>query len=234
MFTFSLFGKFSDLVCGISTRSMGDMRIKGYRTSFFQEQNIDFSRAISLNQVHGASIVHVGESDIGKKKHYADGLVTEEKNIFLSVLTADCVPIFFYESKIGICGIVHAGWKGTLKGISGAMIEKIVKLGGRVEKIIVGIGPHIADCCYSITKKRKKQFERIFGEDERMIIEKDGKYYLDLAYTNMSQIIKRGIDRKHIDAPICCTGCQSDLFFSFRKGSKESFGEMMNVIGMRK
>src|SRR5436305_15322818 len=51
-------------------------------------------RIITMKQVHGDHIVEVKETKT-KEAGEADGMVTREKNAYLGVLTADCVPILF-------------------------------------------------------------------------------------------------------------------------------------------
>ena len=40
------------------------------------------------------------------------------KNLSIGVLTADCVPILFYDPNKKIIGCAHSGWKGALKWYS--------------------------------------------------------------------------------------------------------------------
>jgi len=56
---------------------------------------------------------------------------------------------------------------------------------------------------------------------------------LDIGYVNLLQLRKSGIPNTHIDARVMCTSCQHNLYYSFRKDTKETFGEMLGVIGVR-
>jgi polyphenol oxidase len=38
-------------------------------------------------------------------------LITSEKDLVLSVLVADCVPIIFYDEIKNIIAVAHAGWR---------------------------------------------------------------------------------------------------------------------------
>ena len=44
-------------------------------------------------------------------------MITNKQNIAISILTADCAPILFYDPKKNIIGPAHAGWKGAYKKI---------------------------------------------------------------------------------------------------------------------
>jgi len=227
----SLLFQFPNLIHGTSMRILGDMRKPGKINAFLKKLNIDTSKIISLKQIHSANIVTAEKCET-YNKIYADGLVTEKQNIFLTVITADCVPIFFYEQKKKICGIVHAGWKGTLSKISVEMIKKIKNKGGEEKNIYVGIGPYIGSCCYKVGKDRADLFKKSFGVNSKILINKFGKWHVDIGKANIHSLIKHGILRKNIENSMFCTSCKSDSFFSFRK-NKEEFGEMMSIIGIK-
>ena len=80
-------------------------------------------RIVTMQQVHGEHIVEVNDKKL-KEAGEADGVVTGEPDIFLAVLTADCVPLLFIAPKQRRVAAVHAGWRGTLAGIA----EKTVRL----------------------------------------------------------------------------------------------------------
>jgi len=47
-----------------------------------------------------------------------DAIVTNVRGIIIGVNTADCVPVAFSDSRAGIIGIAHAGWRGAANGIT--------------------------------------------------------------------------------------------------------------------
>jgi copper oxidase (laccase) domain-containing protein len=56
---------------------------------------------------------------------------------------------------------------------------------------------------------------------------------LDLRKANRSQLLAAGLRAKNIFTTDLCTGCRTDLFFSYRKEGPQS-GRMLSVIGVRK
>lgn len=151
-----------------------------------------------------------------------DSLITSVKGVALGIRTADCCPILFYEPGAKIIAAVHAGWKGSLLGISGKMVGEIGKMGGIREKITCVIGPHICSKCYGIPKERQKLFE---ARDV-----KGGS--LDLTTVNLDQLLKEGVRKENIEIMPDCTFHQNERFFSYRKNQKsENYGEMLAYIG---
>src|SRR6266545_4913459 len=80
-------------------------------------------RIVTMCQVHGDNIVEVKDKKL-KEAGEADGMMTATADVYLGVLTADCVPLLFVAPKQKLVAAVHAGWRGTLAGIA----EKAVKL----------------------------------------------------------------------------------------------------------
>lgn len=240
--------KFKNLIHGFTTREEGDFRDLRSWGQMTQSQaavnpcgkcnlgdnkidllRIDRRRFILPEQVHADKIALVGKKNRGKVIKGVDGLITHEGEVVLGVTTADCLPILFYEPKEKIVAIVHAGWKGSLKGITLRMVKKIRELGGDPVEVIAAIGPHIKKCCYDIDKKRGLMFKKEFGR--KVIIRRDDKSFLDLTKVNLSQLLESGIKEKNIETSLFCTHCNDSLFFSYRR-EKEDYGEMLSMIGM--
>jgi copper oxidase (laccase) domain-containing protein len=75
-----------------------------------------------MKQVHGDDIVEVADTSI-KEAGAAGAMVTAEPNVFLGVLSADCVPILFVAPKERLVAAVHAGWRGTHAGIGAKTVK---------------------------------------------------------------------------------------------------------------
>ena len=98
------------------------------------------------------------KNKLSKKKYLYDGVVTNKKNLILSILTADCAAILFYDPKKLIIGACHAGWKGAFSGIIENTLKNMAALGSKAEDIKCAIGPCIGEKSYYV----KKDFYKIF------------------------------------------------------------------------
>ena len=74
-------------------------------------------RVVTMKQVHGEQVAEVTDTNV-KEAGEADAMVTAKANVFLGVLTADCVPILMIAPKQRLAAAVHAGWRGSLAGIA--------------------------------------------------------------------------------------------------------------------
>ena len=86
-----------------------------------------------------------------------DALVTRLPNVAIGVFTADCVPILLCEPKSGLIAAVHAGWKGTAKGIVAKAIETMVDEGADRSGIEAVVGASICQTCLPSQRHRLAQ-----------------------------------------------------------------------------
>ncbi len=211
------------------------------KKSFLRNKNInnfisvlgfDLKDLVMMEQVHKDKIRFVKDEDIGRVVPGVDGLVTNQPKIMLGVKTADCLPILFYDPETKVIGAVHAGWKRILAKIPQKTIDVMIKMGCSPLNIIVGIGPHIGKCCYSINRERAQKFMAEFGNLKGMLRRKKGEYYLDLMVPTKNQLIDSGVGEVNILSDSVCNSCHLDEFFSFRKDTAKNYGEMLSVIGL--
>ncbi len=232
---FSMFRQFHNVVCVVSTRILGNLNVGNLPITnalpLLDKFHINRNEFVSMRQTHSSHIAYVDSSSIAQCMPDTDGLVTQQPNVFLGVNAADCVPVFFYNPQAGIVGVVHAGWRGTLNNIYVMLISEMIRRGARSEDIYAAIGPHIGGCCYSVLPDRAKLFAKTF--DSSVVFKQSSSWHLDLGRASIALLQHLGILLDHIDAPITCTSCQNDQFYSYRKNKENGYGEMLGVIGRR-
>ena len=81
---------------------------------------------ITLNQKHTNNVVYFGNKKSVQNKLFGDALVSQIKNVGLSILAADCAPVLFYNPEKKIIGCAHSGWKGALNGIIRNTVKKLM------------------------------------------------------------------------------------------------------------
>jgi len=195
-------------------------------------------RLLTINQVHGDDVLVIDKpvkniSDMSKTS--ADAIITNQYGVAIGVMTADCVPIILVDTVKKVIGMVHAGWKGTVKGVIPRTLEKMVKQFGSDKKaILAAIGPSIGQCCYEVDRSVVKEFG-VTGSDsgDNEFIKKEGDgWRIDLKRANLNQLLSAGILEKNISMESICTSCRNDLFFSYRADGKKT-GRQLNFIVMK-
>ncbi len=186
-----------------------------------------------LWQVHSARVV-VAEAPNGPRDHQgqADALITDRPEVSLVLRFADCLPIMLYDPRRPAVGVIHAGWRGSLQKVVAAAVEAMSeRYGSRPADLIAGIGPGVGPCHYAVGPEVVAQTRAAFnGTAERLLVERDGRSYLDLWAANRVALERAGVEQ--IEAAEMCTVCNSQDFFSHRAtgGLTGRFG---GLIGLR-
>lgn len=188
-------------------------------------------RIVTMRQVHGDQILEVKDKRL-KEAGEADGMVTEEKGVFLGVLTADCVPILFTVSGKKLAAVVHAGWRGSLAGIAPKMVAYLGKrYGAQPDSMEAALGPAVGGCCYEIGPDVSLPLTQKWGDPaERSLHTKGDKTFLDLRGFNSLLLAQAGVPPRNIFNVGPCTSCAAGDFFSYRRGRKET-GRQLSFIG---
>ena len=97
------------------------------------EVAIGDGRGHAVRQRHGADVLRVDTGAPADRSQMAkaDGLVTTEPGLGLSILTADCLPLLLAEAGGKVVGACHAGWRGAARGIVDATVRAMRDAGAR-------------------------------------------------------------------------------------------------------
>ncbi|MCA1053433.1 peptidoglycan editing factor PgeF [Rossellomorea aquimaris] len=251
-------GRFPGLIAGISTRHGGvsedsfdsmnmglhvgddQEKVRENRSLLSDSLGFPLERWVGAEQTHGHSIWEVTPPDMGKGSHsYAtsikdtDGLMTDNRDLLLTMCYADCVPLYLLDGQTGRIGVAHAGWKGTVEEIGPAMVKAFMKKGSLVKDIEVVIGPSICEKCYVVDDRVLDRVKKVL-EDETDLpynLKEEGQYHLDLKKVNKRLLLQSGLQETQIQTSGYCSSCSND-FFSYRRDQGKT-GRMMSFIGLK-
>jgi YfiH family protein len=178
---------------------------------------------VFARQVHGASVRVVGHADRGSGAFSlddavgsvgdaggADALVTTVPGVVLAILTADCVPIVLHDPVAGVLACVHAGWRGTVAGVTAAAVAAMRDLGARPSDIVAGLGPAIAADRYQVGPDVHQAVTRSFGPAASAFIRPDpttpDRWLLDLWAANRHALRESGVPAPQIHTTTFPTG----------------------------
>jgi YfiH family protein len=182
---------------------------------------------VFARQVHGAGVAVVTGSDrgsgacsLGDAIDDTDALVTTSPGVVLAILTADCVPIVLHDPVGGVLACVHAGWRGTVAGVTAAALAAMRDLGTRPADVIAGIGPAIGADRYQVGPDVHEAVTRTFGPAAAGFIRPDpsapGHWLLDLPSASRHALRQAGVPGGQIHATDQVTGPDPGRFFSDR------------------
>ena len=150
-----------------------------------------------------------------------DGLITAEKNIVLSIIAADCVPVYLVDEKADVVGLLHCGRKSAAGMLIHNAVEHMKELGAVPQDIQVIVGSHICSKCYEVGEEVRTEYAKVFAPKElESLFEQCRKsIYLSLTETIRLKAIAEGIDDKKITAVNDCT-CHDAAYYSYRRGDR--------------
>lgn len=193
---------------------------------------------VCSDQTHTTNVLRVGKEQCGigvtREKPYTDvdGLITNEPGVVLATFYADCVPLYFVDTKNKAIGLSHSGWKGTVGRMGQATLQLMTEeFGTNPTDVVAAIGPSICQDCYEVSEDVAEQFADEFRnhQDEILINKGKGKYLLDLWKANEIVLTEAGVKKDNIAVTNICTCCNPALLFSHRAshGKRGNLGAFM-------
>jgi YfiH family protein len=167
-----------------------------------------------LKQVHSAQITKDREWQAGIE---SDGLLLEKPGAVAVIQTADCVPLFFFNSDFTVGGVIHVGWRGLCQGIEKSLLEMIP---GEKKSYYFYLGPAIEKKCYPVGEELYRLFSDKPYVDKIFTPRRDGKYLFDLKSGLIMSLLNAGIAADQIQDCSLCTFCLPNRFPSYRRDGK--------------
>lgn len=193
-----------------------------------------------MHTPHEDDIAVIDGSMIGKGMNESesavevDAFITRERDIFLCLLTADCLPITVYDPEKNVIALAHLGWRSTAQYLSKKLIERLVKaFGTDPAKLQVEIGPGIH--VESYVKEVTENMERPEWPEPYLQWIDTTKFRMDIVAANQDQIVSAGVDVNRITISSIDTAADVEYFSHYReKRTGEPEARFMTVIGMKK
>ncbi len=182
-------------------------------------------RFVVMDQEHGDAIHLIRD---GERAIHGDGIIMIERNAAGIVKTADCLPIIIADAGSPMAGIVHAGWRGTVRKITLKAVQKMMELGAARENLIVLMGPSIGSCCYEVKEDVYSIFDNR-GFSGKVFRRSGDAVYLDIREANRELLLREGITGIY-DVNLC-TYCSGGLFVSYRRGERSS--RQINFVSIK-
>ncbi len=240
---------FSTRLGGVSPAPMDSLNLGANRgdapanvrenfSRFCAAAGTDVNALVKNHQIHSDIIRPVTRADVmecpeAPGTFEADGLITDEPGVCLTIFSGDCIPILLYDPARRCVAAVHAGWRGTAIGAAARAAEAMVRdYGCKAEHILAAIGPGIDVCCFETHADVPDGLRAGMGTDARPFIRplpRAGKFSVDLKGANAKWLERAGLLPEHIAVCSACTACNLDVFWSHRVQGTER-GSMAAMI----
>lgn len=176
---------------------------------------------IFANQVHGDTIMMIDKKP--EETPSVDAFITNKSNLTLAVRVADCQGVLVFDPIQKAIAAIHSGWRGSAVNIIGKTIEKLKKeYGSNSKDLVVGISPSLGPCCteFSNPKKELPEFVHPYIKG----------HHVDFWSLSIDQLKAEGISENQIEKPTECTKCNSDQFYSHRKGDEGRMAVFISLV----
>ncbi len=223
-------GIFSGLNCGQGSSDQDDV-VQMNRHMVASALGVADDHLATLYQIHSPKVVTLDAPLTGPRPQ-ADAMVTATKGIALGILTADCAPILFYDRSSQTIGAAHAGWKGALHGVIGAVIRAMEALGAERQTIHATVGPCISQQSYEVGQEFLEAFtteDMRFGEFFAQ--GKEDRYQFDLPRFCLHQLRAENIGQANWSGQ--CTYADENRFYSYRRTTHKGepdYGRQISTI----
>ncbi|WP_448375290.1 peptidoglycan editing factor PgeF [Fervidobacterium sp.] len=197
--------------------------------------NISPNKCVFSHQTHSKNVKVVTGEDIGepywnRKLKEVDGLITNDKELFLVTTYADCMPIIAYDPMKRVVGVAHSGWRGTLLEIGKELVLKMnEEFGCNPEELFVTVGPSIGPESFEVGPDVAAEFFMKFGKDVLRKIDGNEKIHVDL--WKAVEITLKSVGVVHLEFSNIDTYKHTEYFYSYRREkTKKRFAVIVGIV----
>ncbi len=226
---------YKSLNLGFNTND-SELNVQYNRKIIAKYFNIDYPNLVILNQTHSNKVITISKNNYAQSLT-GDALVTNEPNLALGVLTADCTPILIADIHNNIIAAIHAGWRSSYSGIIQNTINSMKILGANNYNMIAIIGPTIGQKNYEVDADFKNNFVKINQHYNNFFTKQDkqDKFLFNLSALNLYQLEQLEVKASNLNL---CTYEKSSEFFSYRRSimheNKTDCGRQISAIMLQK
>jgi YfiH family protein len=178
-----------------------------------------------VRQVHGRAVRVVRRDDPASagsgQLPDGDAIVSNVPGTTLAVVVADCVPLLLVDPRAGAAAAIHAGWRGTCAGVTGAAVDAMCDAWATdPADLWAAIGPSIGPSDYEVGDSVLEAFtDAGHGHATRRWFTRgeDGRLTLDLWRANVDQLVSAGVRRERIFVAGLSTAAHKGWLESYRR-----------------
>lgn len=178
-----------------------------------------------LKQVHGSRVWDASKSNTGNAPIEADAAVTDQSNVVLAVMAADCLPVLLSSADGTVIGAAHAGWKGLLAGVLENTVDAMhAKVGSHSNaSLMAWLGPAIGPTAFEVGEDVRCAYVNHAKQHDLElphlafvpIAARPGKYWANLYRLARQRLLFKGVSAIH--GGEFCTVRDQKSFFSHRR-----------------
>ena len=227
----------SSLNCNFNTNDT-ILNIKNNRKLVCNYHKLNIENLKTVKQVHSNKVLTINNLEQKTNDIEADALVTNQPNLILGILTADCAPVLAFDPINKIIAAIHIGWKGAIKNILSNTIDTFIAMNANTQNIKLAIGPCIGPMSYEVKNDFYDNFLKINIKNKKYFTNlNSNKLRFNLPEYIHDEALNKGVLNKNISNLKRDTFIEKEMFFSFRRNYIKNIGDcgrMISTISINK
>ncbi|WP_109474378.1 peptidoglycan editing factor PgeF [Ornithinimicrobium cavernae] len=231
--TFGVDWAITDRMGGLSTGSFASLNlgahvdddveaVSGNRAGVAHAFDLEADDLRFMRQVHGIEIAVVDREE-DDPSHEADIMITDDPEVALVVLVADCTPILLLDRDEGLAAAVHAGRVGFTNGVVGVAVAALRERGAA--KLEAVVGPSVCPRCYEVPADLRDQAAQ--ASPAAYAVSWTGTPAIDVAAGVVHQLRSAGVSVTWLPG---CTREDESLFSHRRDGVTGRFAGVIRLL----
>lgn len=195
--------------------------IESSKKALWKALKIDEKKVATARQIHSGNVTYVSHGGVYPD---TDALVSDIPDLLLGIQVADCAAVLLADTKAGVIGAAHSGWRGTVGGVLSNTVSMMIRYGADPERLKVYVSPCICMKCFEVGE----EVAELFSERD---VYREGfkKPHVDLKAEIKYRLMNLEIQESNIELDPGCTMHESGRFYSYRRDHEHS-GRMMGLI----
>lgn len=188
-----------------------------------------------LEQIHSTEFVNADtlSQQNQNKVIRADASFSQTQNKACTIMTADCLPVFFCNipnnNEPQQVAAAHAGWRG----LAGGILKRTLAAYPKPENVIAWLGPAISQSHFKVGQEVYTTFISKDSDNKRAFMTSLNSTATQPKFlANLNELARIELHKAGISAVYggdWCTYAHPELFYSYRRDGEQS-GRMASVI----
>jgi YfiH family protein len=210
---------------GVSAPPYASLNLAGYvgdtaravaenRRRLARALGVPADRLAVMDSVHGADVAVVAGPGVVVG---VDALLTQEPDLVIVALGADCVPIVLVGDDDRTVAVAHCGWRGLVADVLGAVVSAMAAQGSGVDRVI--LGPAVCGQCYPVPPHRAAEVAEAWPGavcEAALVTCSDGQPGIDVRRGAAARLAALGVPSGAIVVAGGCT-VEDPGLFSYRR-----------------
>lgn len=208
------------------------------RQQFLARFDIDLNKTVICQNQHSDNVFIADQNSAGlgmtelESAPPADALITTDKDLALSILTADCIPLVLVDRVESVLALAHVSWKTADLGLPAKVVESLSDNFAVIpNQLTAHFGPSIQAESYVLDLPIEQENKATWKDFLQPLPQ--GKVKIDLAGFTRAQLLAVGLSPENIELSPIDTATNLNYFSHYRsQRTGEAEGRFVTIASL--